>query len=142
MSVPVQDILHATSVAVAGRGLLIRGASGSGKSGLALEMMARGALLIADDRTIVRRHDGRLILDVPLALQGMIEARQIGLLHADWVTGVPLAAVLDLDVAERHRLPPNRRTCLLGVEVPLLHNSASEYFPAGLVHYLKSGRRE
>ncbi|WP_300533476.1 HPr kinase/phosphorylase [uncultured Mameliella sp.] len=138
----MREVLHATSVAVAGRGLMIRGASGSGKSGLALELMARGAQLIADDRTIVTRQGAHLILSVPRALAGMIEARAIGLLHAPHVTGIPLVAVLDLNVAERHRLPPNRSTRLLGVDVPLLHNSASEYFPAGLVHYLKSGRRE
>ena len=53
-------ILHATAVAVAGRGLLIRGASGSGKSGLALEMMARGAQLVSDDRVIVSDRDDGL----------------------------------------------------------------------------------
>ncbi|MBW4985422.1 HPr kinase/phosphatase C-terminal domain-containing protein [Mameliella sp. CS4] len=138
----MREVLHATSVAVAGRGLMIRGASGSGKSGLALELMARGAQLIADDRTIVTRQGAHLILSVPRVLAGMIEARAIGLLYAPHVTGILLVAVLDLNVAERHRLPPNRSTRLLGVDVPLLHNSASEYFPAGLVHYLKSGRRE
>ncbi|WP_323772294.1 serine kinase [Antarctobacter sp.] len=138
----MREVLHATSVAVAGRGLLIRGASGRGKSGLALEMMARGATLIADDRTIVTRQGDVLLLSVPLPLRGMIEARRIGLLHADCVDSVPLMAVVDLDVAETHRLPPIRTTRLLGVEVSLLHNSASEYFPAGLVHYLKAGRRD
>ena len=137
----MQEILHATSVAVAGRGILIRGASGRGKSGLALEMMARGAVLIADDRTVVTHRDNALWVSVPPSLLGMIEARRIGLLHADFVDHMPLAAVLDLDVAERHRLPPIRMTRLLGVDVPLLHNSASEYFAAGLVHYLKAGRR-
>lgn len=138
----MQEILHATSVAVAGRGLLIRGASGRGKSGLALEMMARGATLIADDRTIVTQRGGALLLSVPAPLRGMIEARRIGLLHAEVAEHVPLAAVVDLDVAETHRLPPIRTTCLLGAQVPLLHNSASEYFAAGLVHYLRFGRRE
>lgn len=138
----MREIVHATSVSVAGRGLLIRGASGRGKSGLALEMMVRGATLIADDRTIVTRTRDLLHLSVPFALRGLIEARRIGLLHADCVDDVPLAAVLDLDVAETHRLPPNRTTRMLGVEVPLLHNSASEYFAAGLIHYLTAGRRD
>jgi HPr kinase/phosphorylase len=121
---------------------MIRGASGAGKSGLALELMARGAMLVADDRTILtRRHDG-LILSVPPVLHGMIEARCLGLLNAEVAEGVPLAAVLDLDVAETHRLPPWRRTLLMGVELPLLHKSTSQYFPARLVQYLKTGRRE
>lgn len=138
----MHEIVHATSVSVAGRGLLIRGASGRGKSGLALEMMVRGAVLIADDRTIVTRQGTALLLSVPEPLTGLIEARRIGLLNADCIDNVPLSAVADLDVAETHRLPPIRTTCVLGVEVPLLHNSASEYFAAGLVHYLKAGRRD
>ena len=46
-------MLHATTVALAGQGVLILGPSGSGKSGLALQLMAMGAELVADDRTIV-----------------------------------------------------------------------------------------
>ncbi|SMX46714.1 HPr kinase/phosphorylase [Maliponia aquimaris] len=138
----MQTVLHATSVAVAGRGLLIRGASGSGKSGLALELMARGATLVADDRTIVRRVGDGLRLDAPEAIRGLIEARGLGLLTAEAAGNVPLAAVLDLDVAETHRLPPIRAVRLLGVDIPLLHNSASQYFPAQLLQYLKASRRE
>ena len=70
------EILHATAVTVAGRGLLIRGASGSGKSGLALEMMARGATLVADDRVIVSLRDNTLWLAPPAPLTGMIEAQK------------------------------------------------------------------
>jgi serine kinase of HPr protein (carbohydrate metabolism regulator) len=138
----MQQVMHATSVAVAGRALMICGASGQGKSGLALEMMARGAILVADDRTVLTRRGDTVILSVPPVLAGMIEARGLGLLHADCVQHVPLAAVLDLDVAETHRLPPLRHTCLIGVDVPLLHNSTSQYFSARLVHYLRAGRRE
>lgn len=138
----MQAVLHATSVAVAGRGLLIRGASGSGKSGLALELMARGATLVADDRTIVRRTGEVLCLSVPEAIRGLIEARGLGILSAEATEDVPLAAILDLDVAETHRLPPIRMTRVLGLDVPLLHNSASQYFPAQLVQYLKASRRE
>ncbi len=47
--------LHASAVAVDGRGCLITGASASGKSTLALEMIALGAELVADDRVDVRR---------------------------------------------------------------------------------------
>lgn len=47
--------IHASAVSLAGRGLLILGASGTGKSGLALEMMSRGAVLIADDRVRLMR---------------------------------------------------------------------------------------
>ena len=136
------EILHATAVTVAGRGLLIRGASGSGKSGLALEMMARGATLVADDRVIVSLRDNTLWLAPPAPLTGMIEARGLGLLYADISGPAPLTAVLDLDTLETARLPQRRETMLHGQRIPLLHKTAHPYFPAALVQYLKGGRRE
>ncbi|APZ53380.1 HPr kinase/phosphorylase [Salipiger abyssi] len=134
--------LHATAVAVAGNGLLIRGASGSGKSGLALEMMARGAQLVADDQVIVTACDGALWLSAPETLHGMIEARGLGLLAASASGPVRLAAMLDLDRPETERLPQRREIMLQGQRIPLLHKAAHPYFPAALVQYLKEGRRE
>ena len=137
----METVLHATSVAIAGRGLLICGRSGAGKSGLALNLMAMGADLVADDRTVVARAGDRLMMQAPEAIRGLIEARGIGLLQANTVKA-PLATILDLDLDEQERLPPIRKRSLLGVEVPLLHNFASPYFPAALVQYLRAGRRE
>ncbi|MEM9638850.1 MAG: hypothetical protein AAGA94_14475, partial [Pseudomonadota bacterium] len=54
------DILHASCVACQGRAVLILGRSGQGKSGLALQLMAYGADLVADDRTQVTVQDERL----------------------------------------------------------------------------------
>ena len=142
MSCDRSEILHATAVTVAGHGLLIRGASGSGKSALALEMMAHGATLVADDRVIVSLRDNTLWLAPPAPLTGMIEARGLGLLHAETSGPAPLAAVLDLDTLETARLPQRRETMLHGQRIPLLHKTAHPYFPAALVQYLKGGRKE
>ena len=137
------SVLHATAVAVAGNGLLIRGASGSGKSGLALEMMARGAALVADDRVIVTARDGALWLSAPSPIAGLIEARGLGLLRAAPARGpVRLVAVLDLDEPETDRLPQCREIMLHGQRIPLLHNSVHTSFPAALVQYLTGGRRD
>lgn len=137
----VEETVHATSVALAGRGLLICGASGAGKSQLALEMMARGAVLVADDRTILRRNGAGIVMTAPTPIRGMIEARGLGLLNAP-CADAPLAAILDLDVTETDRLPPIRLRNMLGVDFPLLHKSACPYFAAALVQYMLSGRRE
>lgn len=134
-------IRHASAVAVQGRGLMIIGASGTGKSGICLELMARGAQLVSDDGTILTRKEGAIELSAPDPIRGAIEARGIGLLQAETVDVAQLVAVLDMDMAETHRFPPARWVEYLGCRFPLLHNFASPYFPAGLVQYLKQGRR-
>lgn len=141
MPAPV-PVAHATSVAVAGRGLLIRGASGSGKSSLALEMMALGAQLVADDRTELRLDGDGLVLCCPAPLLGLIEARGIGLLNTDYAGPVPLVAVVDLDRVETERLPPKRAVRLHGHVFPVIHKVEARYFPAALCQYLKAGRQE
>jgi HPr kinase/phosphorylase len=134
--------LHATTVAVQGQALLICGPSGSGKSGLALEMLALGAGLVADDQTIVEKKDECLWASCPEPLSGLIEMRGIGLLNATPIGPTKVAAVLDLNVQEVDRLPPFRKTTVLNVELPLLHNPASPYLASGLMRYLIEGRRE
>ncbi|MDA3887407.1 MAG: serine kinase, partial [Allgaiera sp.] len=62
-----ESILHASCVALDGRGVLILGPSGAGKSGLALQLMALGARLVADDRTRLNPRAGRLIARAPSA---------------------------------------------------------------------------
>ena len=57
------------------------GPSGAGKSALALQLLALGAELVADDRTDIIRQGDHLIADVPQAIAGMIEARGMGILE-------------------------------------------------------------
>ncbi|MDJ0822364.1 MAG: HPr kinase/phosphatase C-terminal domain-containing protein [Paracoccaceae bacterium] len=135
-------ILHATAVCMGDRGLLIRGASGSGKSSLGLQLMALGAELVADDRVIVTLRGDRLEMTCPEEIKGMIEARGMGLLHAEPRETADLSVIVDLDQTETQRLPPRRSEDLLGQCVPVLHKSASATFPAALQQYLKAGRKE
>ncbi|MGR3496562.1 HPr kinase/phosphorylase [Citreimonas sp.] len=137
---PQPATLHASAVALNGRGLLIRGASGSGKSGLALQLMALGASLVSDDRTVVSRAGAQVRLNAPDTIRGRIEARGVGILNADAVRDATLVAVVDLDTPEAERLPPHRVTDILGVAVALIHNCAHTSFPAALRQYLDAGR--
>jgi HPr kinase/phosphorylase len=134
------NILHATSVAVAGRALLILGPSGSGKSALALEMMALGAGLIADDRTEISLRDGHIFAAAPPAIRGRIEARGIGILAADPAAPAPVVLAIDLGQTEDQRLPPDRHISLMGCTIPLLHKPATSHVPAALMQYLRGGR--
>ncbi len=133
--------LHASAVVVQGQGLLIKGASGAGKSSLALAMMGLGARLVSDDRTILIGDAGGVTMSAPERIMGLIEARGIGLLQAEFADHARLTAVVDLDHIERDRLPHQREISILGYSVPLLFNVSSPYFPAGLVQFLKGGRR-
>jgi len=135
-------ILHASCVAHRGRGLLILGPSGAGKSGLALEMLAFGALLVADDRTLLRREGGRIIADAPESLRGLIEARGAGILHATAHGPVELALAVDLARPEPLRLPPDRRLDLLGGTLPLVLGAGRVHLASILLQYLAAGRAD
>lgn len=134
-------IRHATTVAVAGRGLMIVGPSGSGKSSLALMLMALGADLVADDRTRLwaDRQRARVWADAPLALPPLIEARGMGLLPARRCGPVPLAAVADMEQAEDARLPAPRHTKILGQNVALFHAAGNAHFAYAILQYLGAG---
>jgi HPr kinase/phosphorylase len=140
----VQSIgLHASCVAWRGRGVLITGRSGSGKSALALALMALGCDLVADDRTeLSLLPDGGLRASCPAAIAGMIEARGVGLLGAVPAGPVRLHLAVTLDVAETARFPPKRSVAHLGCSLPLLHDIGTGHFAPAILQYLKAGRRE
>lgn len=114
------ETVHASSVAIDGRAVLITGASGSGKSDLALRLLDRGFTLVSDDQTLVR-HDGeRLIASAPLSIRGKLEIRGIGIIEMQAVSDVPVALLVEL-TSEIQRLPDDsRQRPLLGVDLPLI----------------------
>jgi len=120
--------------------VLIRGASGSGKSALGLELLAHGASLVADDRTELVREGGRVAARCPGPIRGLIEARGIGLLRAEAVEEAWVELVLDLGEEEPERLPPWRGVELLGVTVPCLRKPLNGHLAAAIFQYLKAGR--
>jgi HPr kinase/phosphorylase len=133
-------VLHATTVAWRGRAVLIRGASGSGKSSLGLELLSLGARLVADDRTELRPGDGQVLARCPPSIRGLIEARYVGLLKARTVEEAVVHLVVDLDQAETERLPAWREVVILGVPLPCLHKAATGHFAPAILQYLKGGR--
>lgn len=139
---PAEDaaLLHASAVAAHGRAALFLGPSGSGKSALALECLARGARLVGDDRVCVLRRGARLIALPPPKLSGVVEARGVGLLHAPVAAPAPIAVAVQLGFRETERLPPRRTLTLMGVDLPLFHNPATPAFPAAILLYLQRGR--
>src|SRR5690242_3377614 len=88
--------LHASTVALEGRAVLITGPSGAGKSDLALRLLDRGFTLVSDDQTIVRREGDRLIATAPANISGKLEIRGVGIVEMDVVKDVPVALFVEL----------------------------------------------
>lgn len=131
--------LHGTCVAYDGRGVLLRGASGCGKSATGLMLMGLGCGLVADDRTTLHRAGDRIIATCPATIRGSIEARGIGLLAATPVDQARLALVVDLDVTATTRLPKRRTVTFLGNDIPLIDRVPDPHLVPAILQFLKSG---
>ena len=119
--------------------MLILGPSGSGKSALALSLMALGCTLVADDRTIVTAEGDTLIASCPPAIAGMIEARGVGILRAEARPPVPLVLAVDLAQRSTTRLPERRDIRLLDRHLPLICPVDGPQWVPAILQWLKSG---
>jgi serine kinase of HPr protein (carbohydrate metabolism regulator) len=112
--------VHASTVAADGRAVLITGPSGAGKSDLALRLLDRGFALVSDDQTIIKRDGDRLVASAPATIAGKLEVRGIGIVDIEFVTGVPVALIVEL-TSDIQRFPDNsREQPILEIAVPLV----------------------
>jgi len=114
-------LAHATCVSLTGRGVLIRGAPGSGKSDLALRMIDAGGLLVADDQTELTATGGQIIARAPKTISGQMEVRGIGIVSRPSLAAVPVALIVDLAQSpEIERLPEETNDLIMGQQLPVV----------------------
>ena len=82
------ECLHGGLLSIYGKGVLIRGESGMGKSEIALGLIKRGHLLVADDRVDCYRIHNKIIGKSPELLRDMLEIRGIGVINVARMFGV------------------------------------------------------
>ncbi|MEG0276637.1 MAG: HPr(Ser) kinase/phosphatase [Coprobacillus sp.] len=113
-----ETLIHGVFLNIYGKGVVIRGDSGIGKSEIALELIKRGHLLIADD-AIELYHIGQSIIGkAPEVLKNLLEIRGIGVIDASKMFGV--ASVLPKDnvdlIIQLDRWLPSREYTRIGIE--------------------------
>jgi len=126
---PASTSVHAAAVLVGDRAVLIRGNSGTGKSRLAFDLILAGragqipaAVLVGDDRVILERRRGDLLVRPAPELAGLIEIRGIGIRRCDFAAEAAVGLVVDLAAPDGDRLPLPEAlwVTIEGVELPRL----------------------
>ena len=105
------ETIHASCVLVDEAGVLIRGASGAGKSSLAHMLLVEGSLdggfarLVCDDRVRIERRAGRLVARAVAPLSGYLEVRGVGILPVRHEASAVVRLVVDCLDHRPARLP-------------------------------------
>ena len=128
--------VHGTAIILDGRGVLIRGPSGSGKSDLALRLMNAGGRLVADDRVNLALCGDMISMSAPPNLEGKLEIRGIGIVRVDFCKSAQLNLTCDLMSANQiNRYPSENYAIFLAQQVPLLKVDANSVSATLKVQY-------
>ena len=148
------DNIYGVMMNIYGRGIMITGKSGIGKSELALDLINRGHMLVADDRIDVTRFHTRIMCTAPKLLKRMLEIRGLGIVDVTRMFGAnaylnkcQLDFVIKLvkyneDVDQDRLNPINETRNILGLDVPMLTipitegKSLSVIIEAAVANYL------
>lgn len=112
-------LLQATCVAIDERGVMLQGPPGSGKSTLALQLLDRGARLVGDDGVSLTVLGERVMAAPAPQIAGLIEVRNVGLIHMPSVRA-PVALILRLTDEAPRFVEQAGAADLLGIPVPML----------------------
>jgi HPr kinase/phosphorylase len=120
--------LHATALVIGGQGVIIFGASGAGKTSLALELIRESlrdnieARLVSDDRVNLSLANGEIAASPPSELAGLVEVRGSGIHEINYVASASLHLAVELvDPQIAERIPPLEPQLVAhGVNLPTL----------------------
>ena len=113
-----ETLMHGVFLNIHGKGVIIKGDSGIGKSEIALELVKRGHLLVADDAVELYRIGQKIVGKAPAVLANLLEIRGIGVIDVSKMFGI--SAILDRNdvdlVIQLERWVPSREYTRVGVE--------------------------
>ncbi len=100
-----KSTIHGSAIAYEGKGVLILGQPGSGKSALCMRLIEQGCDLIGDDLVDLYIKDNCIYVAENSKSLGAIEFRYIGLFHTKTQQEANLAFVVNLSKPSNKRLP-------------------------------------
>jgi len=113
-----ETLLHGVFLSINGKGVIIKGDSGIGKSEIALDLIQRGHILIADDCVELRHVGNNIIGKSPAVLSNLLGIRGIGVNDVVKMFGV--SSILDKDVVDLvvqlERWVPSKEYTRIGTE--------------------------
>ena len=113
-----ETLIHGVFLNIYGKGVIIRGDSGIGKSEIALELVKRGHQLIADDAVELYHIGQGIIGKAPKVLNNLLEIRGIGVIDVSKMFGAgSVLAKNNVDlIIQLERWLPSREYTRIGVE--------------------------
>lgn len=134
------DSIHGGLMNIYGIGVAIFGDSGIGKSELALDLIKRGHIFVADDLLDVSRVNNDLIGEAPDNIKKMLEVRGIGIIDVNVMFGghcflkkckldfaIKLIKLDEYQKSNPNRLDPlENKIDILGIKIPILEIPVTE----------------
>ena len=140
------DTFHGVMMNIYGIGVMLKGESGIGKSELALELIKRGHMLVADDRVDIYRVHNDLICRAPELLENVLELRGVGVIDVTYLYGTTstlkqtnLDLIIELVPFDANRITDriganDRKTInILGLDKPLMEIPVKEGRSMGVI---------